>query len=503
MEKKPALSSRSSGTSRRVLRINHYIGLVLMLFIFVAVNLIASRQFYRSNLSPFTYTRISEQSVNIIRALPEPVTLINFVAPEDDDASALISGDLEKLLDDYRYRSNGKVEVRKVNPYINFEEAKAIAQEHKLTTSENVVIVQYRGQTKVLNYREMADVQPSSPWSPAPPKLLAFKAEEVITSAIQSLVQGQAAKVVFLTGRGEYDVNAPERDASGYTRLAEFVKRQNAEVVTLNLLETPAIPDDASLVVIAGPQQPYTPLELDLIRAYLERKDRPGRLMILLDPQIQTGLENLLEPYGVLFNDDLAVTRVVLLGQERLLPQAVATTFSEHPVTQWLIRTRSSLTLGACRSLQIKEPAQQGTPRAVALAMTPEAYWGERDYKNKAASFEKGRDTEGPLTLAAAIDTGKVQDSEVALPGLRVVAVGGGSFLINQLIGGTQTDFFLNAFNWLLDRQSSLGIAPKTPQEFRVNLDDSQRQKLTGIVLLAVPVIWAAAGVLVWWRRRK
>jgi len=502
MDKK-ITGSLTQTSSKRILRLNHYIGLVLMLFIFVAANLIGAKQFYRKNFSANAFTQITEQSLNIIRALPEPVTLVNFVAPEADEAASLIGYDLEKLLADYRYKSNGKVEVRKVNPLIDFNEARAIAQEHKLTTDENVIIVQYKGQSKVLNYRELAEIQGGSPFAPTPPKLVAFKAEEMITSAIQSLTAGGVAKVVFLAGHGEYDIESTERDSAGYSRLAEYIRRQNAEVAKLNLLEKPSIPEDTALLVIAAPQQAYTPSEIDIIKAYLERKDKPGRLLLLLDPQTKTGLETLLEGYGVAFNDDLSMTRVSILGQVRLLPQAVATTFSEHPVTNWLIKSGSSITLGPCRSLIVKNPAAEGAPRPVALALTPEGYWGEKDYRGETASFEEGRDTAGPLTLAAAIDAGRVEGGEVALPGTKVVAIGGGSFLINQLIGGAQLDFFLNAFNWLLDKESSLGIAPKTPQEFRIALEDGQKQKLAGIVLGAIPLAGAVFGVLVWLRRRK
>jgi ABC-type uncharacterized transport system involved in gliding motility auxiliary subunit len=495
-------ASLTKTSSRRVLRINHYIGLVLMAFIFIAINMVGFKQFYRKNLSSNPFSQITEQSLNIIRALPEPVTIINFVAPEADEASVLISNDLEKLLAEYRYKSNGKVEVRKVNPLVDFSEARAIAQEFKLTTDENVVIIQYRGQNKVINYREMADIEPSNLWARTPPKLLAFKAEEMITSAIQSLSAEGASKVVFLSGHGEYDIDSLDRESTGYSRLAEHIRRQNAQVSKLNLLETPSIPEGTQLVVVAAPQQAYTQAEIDILRAYLQNKERPGRLLLMLDPQTQTGLEGFLENYGVVFNDDLSMIRVSILGETRLLPQAVATTFSEHPVTNWLIRSRTSINLGPARSLTLKNPAQEGAPRPVPLALTPESTWGERDFRSGTAAFDKDRDTPGPLTVAAAIDTGKVQGGEVSLQGAKVVAIGSGTFLINQLIGGAQLDFFLNAFNWLLDKQSSLGIAPKTPQEFRVSLDDSQKQKLQ-LAMFAVPLGAAVLGFLVWLRRRK
>jgi ABC-type uncharacterized transport system involved in gliding motility auxiliary subunit len=491
-------------SSRSILRLNHYIGLILIGFIFVAVNLISSKQFYRKNISANTFTQISEQTANIIRSLEEPVTIINFVSPDSTDEVAPIIGfELEKLLNDYRYKSNGKIEIRRINPYIDFTEARALTLEQKLTTEENVLILKYRDQSKVLNYRELADVQGSSPFQPGPAKLLAFKAEEAITSAIQSLVAGTRSKVVFLTGHGEYDVESTDREASGYSRLAEYVRRQNADVVKLNLQQTPAIPEDTALIVIAGPRQPYAREEIEMIQAFLNRPEKPGRLLLLLDPDTRTGLEGLLSRHGLTFNNDLAMTRVSILGQVRIIAQAVATTFSEHPVTDWLIKTSTNITLGPCRSLKIEAPAGENTVAAVALALTPESYWGETDFRAEAPAFDKDKDTTGPLVMAAAIDNGRVQGGKVSLQGSKVVAVGGGGFLINQLIGGPQLDFFLNAFNWLLDKENSLGIAPKTPQEFRVSLDDSQKQKLTAIILGVIPLTGALLGFLVWLRRRK
>lgn len=496
-------SSLTKTSSRRILRLNHYIGLILIAFIFVAVNMIGAKQFFRKNISGSTYTQIGSQSAELVRGLAEPVSIINFVSPSGDPVAELIGMDLERLLEDYRYKSNGKVEIRKVNPYVDFTEARSIAQEHKITTEENVLVLKYGSQTKVLNYRDLADVDTSAAFMGGPARLQAFKAEEAITSAIQSLAMGTKAKIVFLSGNGEYNTESGDRDPAGYSRLAEYIRRQNADVVKVNLAETLSIPADATLLVVAGPRQAYSAESLELIRAYLTRAEKPGRLLLLLDSGTKTGLEGLLASYGITFNDDLAVTRVSILGQVRLLGQAVATTFSEHPVTSWLAKSATNITLGPCRSLVVKAPETPGAAAPVALAMTPQSYWGESDYRGESAQFDKGKDTEGPLTLAAALDLGNVSNGTVKVPGTKVVAVGGGEFLTNQLIGGPQLDFFLNAMNWLADRESSLGITPKTPQEFRVALDEKQKQRLTLIVLLVVPFTGAAVGFLVWLRRRK
>ncbi|MDX6766047.1 MAG: GldG family protein [Candidatus Methylacidiphilales bacterium] len=489
-------------SSRRILRLNHYIGLILILFIFLAVNGISYKHFYRKNLSNNPYTQLGSQTLGIIGSLPAPVTITNFVSGQGGDGSEMIASDVDKVLDEYRFRSNGKVEVRRVNPYTNFSEARAIATEQKITTDENVLIIQYKDQTKVLNYRELAEIDNSGAFMGGAPRLIAFKAEEAVTSAIQALVAGAKSNVYFLTGHGEYNTDSADNEPAGYSRLAAQVRRQNAELRKLNLAQTPEIPADAELLVIAGPRQPYTAVEVEILKAYLARAEKPGRLLLLLDPLVVTGLENLLAGYGVVFNPDIATTRISVLGQARLLMEGIATTFSDHPVTNWLVKSQNNITLGPTRSLTVKKPDNLAEGQVVALAMTPEAYWGESQPQTKPVQFDANADRPGPLTLAAAIDLGRVTGGDMKVKGAKVFAVGGGEFLTNQMISGNQLDFFLNGFNWLLDKENSLGISPKAPKEFRVALDENQRKQFLLITLVAVPLAAAFLGFLVWYRRR-
>jgi ABC-type uncharacterized transport system involved in gliding motility auxiliary subunit len=496
----PAKSTHTS--SMRILRLNHYIGLILLGFIFLAVNGISYKQFYRKNLSNNPFSQLGTQTLGVLGSLQDKVSITNFVSGQGGDGTELILADVDKVLEEYRYRSNGKLEVSRINPYIDFTEAKAVATEQKLTTDENVLIIRYKDQTKVLNYRELADIDPGQPYMGVGPKLLGFKAEEAITSAIRGLVSGAKSRVYFLSGHGEYDPEARDNDMAGYSRLADFVRRQNSEVQKLNLGETSSIPEDAELLVIAGPSQPYTSVEIEILRAFLARTDKPARLMILLDPGTTTGLEGLLSGYGVTFNADMAVTRISVLGQTRVLTEGIATTFSDHPATQWLVKNPVNIPFGPTRSLKIAKPENLTADQVVALAMTPEAYWSESQPKTKPVQFDAGADSPGPLVLAAAVDLGRVKGGEMKVKGTKIFAVGGGEFLTNQLISATQLDFFLNGFNWLLDKEDSLGISPKTPKEFRITLDENQRNRLLGITLLAIPLAAAILGIFVWYRRR-
>jgi len=284
------------------------------------------------------------------------------------------------------------------------------------------------------------------------------------------------------------------------------VERQNTEVRKLNLIEEGGIPEDAKLLVIAGPRTTYSPQEIEMIRGYVQAGDnRTGRLMMFLNPEIQTGLEEVLKDRGVLIRNDLAVTRVMIMGQVRLLAETIATQAADHPALAWLPDGQINMGLGPCRSLEIKAPEQGSGPGALALLTTPESYWGETDFGSLDGEVElnEGADSQGPLTVAALLDEGSVSGGQVSLKGDRIAVFGGAQFLTNQMLQGNQLDLFLNLMNWMLDKQESLGIAPKTPEEFNLTLTDNQRQILSGVIVLLIPACGLVAGLLIWMRRRK
>ncbi|MEM6820410.1 MAG: GldG family protein [Verrucomicrobiota bacterium] len=490
--------------SRFQWKLNHYFGLALLILIFVGFNYIAEKRYFRKNLSASNYTKLTDLSKNVVSNLKEEVEITNYISPQDDPYAGLIINDVDKLLEEYVYHSGGKIEVLKVDPYIDFDLAQETSDKYKIALQENVVIIRKGEQHRVLSYGELAEISGGNPYGGAQPKVTSFNAEQMITSTIQGLAQDSKSVIYFLTGHGEYDPKSDERDKLGISLLASYIERQNAEVRKLNLIQAGQVPDDANMLVIAGPRTMLAPQEIEMLAAYVKPADnQTGRLMLFLDPKTKTGLENLLADYDVVFRDDVALTRVMILGQLRLLGEAIVTDSHDHPAMEWLQGQKINMGLGRCRSIEIKMSEEtQAASKAVSLLSTPESYWGEiGEPTNESEQGEE--DIPGPLTVAALIDEGSVSGGEVNLKGDRIVAFGGAQFLTNQMLQGSQLDLFLNLMNWMLDKEESLGIAPKTAEEFNLSLDDKQKQILSGTIILLIPLSGLALGFFVWLRRRK
>ena len=63
-------------------------------------------------------------------------------------------------------------------------------------------------------------------------------------------------------------------------------------------------------------------------------------------------------------------------------------------------------------------------------------------------------------------------------------------------------DFAALCINWLLDRQQSMAIGPRSISEYRLNLTPPQMRLLNGVLLGALPGGVLTLGFLVWARRR-
>jgi hypothetical protein len=148
------------------------------------------------------------------------------------------------------------------------------------------------------------------------------------------------------------------------------------------------------------------------------------------------------------------------------------------------------------------------------LAETSPRSWAETnlDY-SKEPQFDEGKDTRGPVPLAA---VAVVKDSAASAPAAekkegedkkeiegRVVVVGDVDFATNQLLDGLwNKDFFLNAVAWLSSDTDLISIRPKDPDNHRVSMTPIQKDIVTGMSLVVLPFSFVVAGIASWWFRR-
>ena len=213
----------------------------IALGILVAINYIGKRENKRWDLTASKQFSLSDQSRNYVSKLDAPLTVRVF----DKDINFQQYRD---RLKEYEYASK-QLKTEYVDPDRN----PAAAQQYKVE-QYGTMIFDYKGRSE----RVTADT------------------EQDITNAIIKVVSGQQKKVYFTEGHGEKDITSSERD--GYATIVGALGRENYTTEKLVLAQKGSVPDDATVVVVAGPKTDFFPQEIDALKAYLgeERQAVPA-----------------------------------------------------------------------------------------------------------------------------------------------------------------------------------------------------------------------------------
>lgn len=344
--------------------------------------------------------------------------------------------------------------------------------------------------------------------------------EERVTNALVKLSRQERKKVYFLGGHGERPFEGDGAEgAQGFAFASDALENENYQIESLLLATQGDVPEDADVVVAAGPSRPLHESEIRALRRYLERG---GSLLVLLDPRARTNLYEPLAEWGVEVGEDVIVDRVKGLYGRPATP--FSSSYGDHPVTELL---RDDTLFHMARSVR---PRDESEAAFTALVKTSEDSWAERDLD---LFFEEGRaefggdDLDGPVSVALAgtvqagmsdagaeaassgdgaegSDAGAEGGSSDGPARARLVVVGDTDFATNQLFGEfSNRDFLVNAVNWLLGDVEAISIRPEPAQATRLQLTEEQFLQIRYLSLFVLPEAIAAVGVFAWWSRRR
>ncbi len=499
---------KSSAPKPWLISANVVIQIVLVTAIFVIANLgIYYWHPKRVDLTQAGYFKLSDKTRQLLASLKKPVEIIVFFQPNAQEPVTqqvyqYIQG-LLKAYDDEAPRQKGvsMLKVRYVDPDRDPVSAERLSSQYNVKVP-NVVVFVYEDRSKYVQVGDLVEfARPSGPFGGGSDRIRAFRGEQQFSSALQNVCEAKQPKVYFLQGHGEGDPDEFEA-RKGFSNIATYVRRDNLVVEKLNLVEKQQIPSDCDVLVVCGPNRSFSELDLKVLQDYLSQN---GRAMFLLDAlQNDTGLERLLRDFGVQIGNNAILTQTRdLLGRSALVLSAPCSEYGNHPITQGLKDQSVSSLFPAARSVE-KVPGESAHKQQVTvLVETSKSSWGETDLANlrqDKAQFDE-KDRKGPVPVAVAVEPAAA--GEMEREGMRMVVFGSSGFIRNGSLSGGNVDLFLNAMNWLLKRQQLIGIASKTPQEFSLNLDPSQRKGIMITEVFLIPFGVAVLGFFVWLNRRK
>jgi ABC-type uncharacterized transport system involved in gliding motility auxiliary subunit len=460
------------------------VSVVAVLVMLIGLNYIVERRDKRWDLTATKSNSLSDQTLKVLSSLKAPVkiTVVDLPAGFQRFRDALST---------YEFASKN-VQVE----YLDADRNPGRVKDLGVLNYGTIVLEQNGRRERVMSERE-----------------------QELTNALIKVTTGKEAKAYFVQGHGEKDSAGSDRN--GYSSALDVLKRDNYAVDKIALAQTPEVPADASVLIVAGPTSDYLPAEIDAMRKYLRKG---GKGLFLLDPQMGAtmrpipNLEGLLKEWGISMGHDV-VLDVSGVSQDATIPVVTEypghpitkdfSTFSAFPLTQ-SVRGVADMNLGPTANVQD-------------MLKTNARSWSEADVKSltgggKVSLDEKAGDHKGPITIGltlsmdapdapapAADATAAVKPGESApkKPQMRVAVMGDSDFASNAVAGVPgNTDLFVNINNWLTQQEDLISIHPRAEDDRRVSLSSDQQRIIMWLSLLIIPGMILGSGVYTWWLRR-
>src|SRR5436190_2984158 len=470
--------------------------IILLLFLDAMVNSIAFKHYQRWDFSRDQKYALSDKTKRFLRTIKGKMQVIVFFSP-----STPITADVQNLLTEYQYAGKGKIDIERIDPERNLSRAKEMFDKYKVVSDESLLVIDYEGRNKTVKASEMAEIDQSGMAFGEGPRVTAFKGEQAITSAMMDVVQGKKNTLGYVLGHKE----PPLSENTNISVLKAFIENENIKFQELNLFDVGAIPAELKTILIIGPQYDLSDREMKLLRDFW---DKQGRILLLLDPAAKTPkLDAFLNELGVRVNDDRLMAFLRTGIQELALTRDVQAHFlGGSPITKRLADVHA-LFFGGTSSLTL-EPERVGAAniRIEPLIQAEKGYFAEKDYNTEdQAKFQTDAKKAGASpTIGASIEKGGSADERVQVNSSRLVVVSNATFVQDNAVTQDQQalDFVSGSVNWLLSREQLIGIAPKIPKPLTFSLNEDALRNLRWIVLVLMPLVFAALGTAVWWKRR-
>ena len=465
--------SRKFGTSIVV-------AVMLVIAIVTFLEILSHENYKQFDLTKDKRFTISSQTKNIMNSLDDNLTAVAFY-PTD----SLLKPHIGDLLDLYKYESDGKFDYH----FVDMDMKPGEALKYNIHENETIVFV-YGGLNVSVHITE---------------DNLFDEGEKLLTNTVLKAIFTERKVIYFLTQHGERDIEGA--DSRDFEKVGKVLENQNYKLEKLDLITTPIVPEDASLLVVAGPKTSLFKEELESLTEYI---DRGGNTLIMLDAEFSSPtLEKYLGGLGVVAAKDIIIdTESRVLGGGATIP--VVSIYLPHPITKGF---DISSFFFLARSLKIDTDAAKSSGWSFNyLAKTGENSWGETDIEainDGTASFDEGKDLAGPVPVAV-VGTKEVEDANDAdeaesdeIKKVAKMVVFGDSDLVNNsfFINEGNINFFINSVNWLCDIEELIAILPKDKKVDSLVLS-KERGVLVSILSFIVPLLLIIIGTAVTLVRR-
>lgn len=490
------------------------LNLIFLTVFTLAVNYISCSRYEKKDLTEDNLYTLSSQTRHLLASgkMAERKTPVKIVFAFLRNTNYYSR--MRTLLEDYTKYSDGKVELECVDPIRSPNRARELSNIYGLEFSQNMVIIDARPNTeKSLSQSEedinaLAHVRflPGSTFlkyddiSSKTPKVVALQIEDVVTAGLEGAMDGVPRNMYLIVDKsrlGREDRNDP---TSLYATIEKLSRELNLLLIPTRISEINSIPENASGVILVGPQYDLSEQETSVLSEYWSR-NKSG-LFIMLDAAADPlpNLFRFLRENGVRPRNDRIMKKDSLRGIYET--NAI---FSPGPLFTSDFWNSSTMLEGQSSSLKVEEGADYlslSRTNPFPLLVAGSGYYGETRYDEPNPKFDPDEDFAEDLCIAAAVQRGNVEVDKVKETS-RMTITANMDMLNPQKVRPDQRDFLKACLFWITDREELAGISTRNDPTVKIDWNDKTNAIIELTATIILPALALLLAFLIWRVRRS
>ena len=460
--------------------------IVAIVLVNVLLGYMTDRFVWEFDMTKENLFEISEDTKEVIDDMTRNV-IITVLADETvfRDSDKMLSN-IYEILQRYEALGGGKIQVRYVNPNMN---PKIFEQYNELgDLGNNYLIIESDLRTKSLSPNNLYNIKVDDNNISY---FVGLRAEQQITSALLFVTQESVNTACWLRGHGE-DYSKTQMDT--------ILKKMNYDTQVI-ILAQDEIPEECTLLLISSPNTDYGPDEIEKLDAFLKRG---GDAIVALTPETSVSLTNLtgyFEEWGVRYRSEYILDNYQSISN---MPFYVVPTISNITnVTDRLNTKNYYAIVPGCMPIDVTGTETGSHNLAILMTSSRRSYTKDLNEITVGYDYDEANDPTGPFNMCV-ISEYLVTDKNMNYTRGDILFCSAGMISDSVLEASNflNGQFLEHVLDYISEYSDGVVIPDKDFESTTLNILSWQSRVVLYVVVIAIPLLILAAGILIWSKRR-
>ncbi|MBE6847014.1 MAG: hypothetical protein E7503_02635 [Ruminococcus sp.] len=473
----------------------------------IIVGVLNDRYHWNIDLTSSGLYEIDEQTVTYLNQLQTDIELV-VLADEAEFQSVSMFKVIDETLNRFKAEGNGHISVEYLNMTKNPEAVKKYSANYNGEFKDGDIIVASKNLVRVVAFDDVIHTEQSIDYATYSYVYnYTFIGEQSLLAAIMGVTELNPIHVALLATLGGETIYHGY-DAYNYRSIKELLEKNNYQCTEMDVTKDVLDPSKYEMAVLCAPMNDLTQAQIDQLSEFLYNEGNYERKLLYFASPFQTETPNLdafLETWGISVGKSLVYDNTAgnyVYTALDMMKEIPSVTLTDSAYADKLANKKLPIVAPMCRPLELLFESNSGRTTDALLVTGETAYLTPLTTKEDEDSSNEKVET-GSFIVAALGHQHNTVSSETFTSS---VAVFGSWFVDANVIeerSYNNADYFVTVVNTMCDKENTVTIAEKSLDTTTITITDAQVKTTRNIVVIIIPLLVAAAGVVVYIRRKN